>query len=141
MPGFDRLLHESRVGPGRHAGLSFLQELDARMGIMLADCSDADVGANKKRNMCCNSAVANIRNCAVKFRDGEGVEHPLEVAASSLYEAAGLALQRFRRCDWSRQPSFEAGTLEVEVWDQPTLHRVKVAELVKWLKREGWYTA
>src|SRR5437868_3634440 len=81
--------------------------------------------------------MANVRKCIVKFRDGDGVEHEVEVVASSLYEAAALGLRRFRRCDWSREPSFQAGTLEVEVWDQPTLHRVKVAELEKWLEREG----
>jgi hypothetical protein len=54
-----------------------------------------------------------------------------------LYEAAALGLHWFRQYDWSREPSFQAGTLEVEVLDQPTLHRVKVAEFEKWLKREG----
>jgi hypothetical protein len=29
-------------------------------------------------------AVPNIRKCLVKFRDGDGVEHAVEVAASSL---------------------------------------------------------
>ena len=55
------------------------------------------------------------QKCIIKFRDGDGVEHAVEVAAASVYEAAALGLQRFRRCDWSREPSFEAGTPEVEV--------------------------
>jgi acyl transferase domain-containing protein len=93
--------------------------------------------ANKRRKVCYHSGVANVRKCVVKFRNGDGVEHAVEVAASSLYEAAALGLRRFRQCDWSREPSFEAGTLEVEVWDQPTMHRVKVADLEEWLKRQG----
>ena len=81
--------------------------------------------------------MASIRECVIKFRDGEGVEHSVEVAASSLYEAAALALNKFRRCDWSREVSFEAGTLCVELWEKPTIHRVSIAELENWLKRTG----
>jgi hypothetical protein len=73
----------------------------------------------------------------VKIRDGDGVEHAVEVAAASLCEAAALGLQRFRRCDWSREPSFQGGTLSVELWEEPTIHRVIIAELERWLKREG----
>ena len=61
--------------------------------------------------------MAYVRKSVMKFRYCEGVEHEVEVAASSLYEAAALGLRRFRQCDWSREPSFQTGTLEVEVWD------------------------
>jgi hypothetical protein len=64
-------------------------------------------------------------NCVLKFRDGDAVEHAVELATSALFEPAALALRRFRRCDWSREPSFQTGTLEVEVWEEPMLHRVK----------------
>lgn len=81
-------------------------------------------------------AVSQPRKCVVSFRDSEGVEHVAEVAAESLYEAGALALQQFRRCDWSREASLEAGTLRVEVCES-TFYNVKVAELESWLKRTG----
>jgi hypothetical protein len=72
--------------------------------------------------------VGQPRKCVVSFRDGEGVEHVVEVTAESLYEAGALALQQFRRSDWSREASLDAGTLRVEVCES-TFYNVKVAEL------------
>ncbi|SRR5579883_1534685 len=76
------------------------------------------------------------RRCMVSFRDGQGVEHVIEVTAESLYEAGALALQQFRRADWSREASLDAATLRVEVCES-TFYNVKVAELEAWLKRTG----
>lgn len=76
------------------------------------------------------------RKCVVSFRDGEGVEHVAEVTAESLYEAGALALQRFRRSEWSREASLDAGSLRIEVCES-TFYHVKVAELEAWLKRTG----
>jgi len=74
--------------------------------------------------------------CHVSFRDTEGVEHVAEVAAESLYEAGALALQQFRRADWSREASLDAGALRVEVCES-TFYTLKVAALETWLKRTG----
>ena len=76
------------------------------------------------------------RRCLVSFRDREGVEHVAEVIAESLYEAGALALRQFRRADWSREASLDAGTLRVEVCES-TFYNVKVPELEAWLKRTG----
>jgi hypothetical protein len=80
--------------------------------------------------------VGEQRKCVVSFRDTEGVEHVAEVTAESLFEAAALALNQFRRADWSREESLDAGTLRVEVCES-TFYNVKVAELEAWLKRTG----
>jgi hypothetical protein len=48
--------------------------------------------------------------------------------AASLYEAGALALQHFRRAEWSREASLDAGTLRVEGCES-TFYNVKVAEL------------
>jgi len=40
-----------------------------------------------------------VKHCRVAFRDSEGVEHAVEVEARTLYEAVGLAIDRFRRCE------------------------------------------
>ena len=76
------------------------------------------------------------RKCLVSFRDREGVEHIASVTAESLYEAGALALQQFRRADWSREQSLDAGTLRVEVRDS-TFYNVRVPDLEAWLKRGG----
>ena len=76
------------------------------------------------------------RRCLVSFRDRDGVEHVAEVTAESLYEAGALAVQQFRRADWSREASLDAGTLRVEVCES-SFYRVKVADLEAWLKRTG----
>jgi hypothetical protein len=80
--------------------------------------------------------MGEFRRCVVSFRDRDGVEHLVEVAAASLYEAGALALQQFRRSDWSREASLDAGTLRVEVFES-TFYNVKVAELEAWLRRTG----
>ena len=72
----------------------------------------------------------------MSFRDEEGVEHVAEVLAASLYEAGAVALQQFRRSDWSREASLDTGTLRVEVCES-TFYNVRVAELEDWLKRSG----
>lgn len=77
------------------------------------------------------------RKCIVKFRDRDGVEHSTHVTAASLYEAALVALGQFRRDDWSREAAFEMGTLQVEVWEPPTVHKISIATVERWLQRAG----
>jgi len=81
--------------------------------------------------------MAEARKCVVKLRDAEGVEHAAQVNAESLYEAACLALRRFRGSAWSRETAVDAGTLQVEVWESPTVYKISVASLEKWLVRGG----
>jgi hypothetical protein len=80
--------------------------------------------------------MGNERKCIVSFRDDDGVQHQVEIAAESLYEAGALALQQFRRSEWSRGASLDAGTLRVDVCES-TFYNVKVTELEAWLKRSG----
>ena len=76
------------------------------------------------------------RKCIVSFRDRGGVEHVASITAESLYEAGAVALQQFRRADWSREESLDAGTLRVEVCDS-TFYNVRVSDLEAWLRRTG----
>jgi hypothetical protein len=78
--------------------------------------------------------MGNSRRCLVSFRDGEGVEHVVEVTAESLYEAGAVALQQFRRAEWSREASLDTATLRVEVCES-TFYHVKIEELEAWVKR------
>jgi hypothetical protein len=81
--------------------------------------------------------VVEARKCVVKLRDADGVEHAVQVMAGSLYEAGCLALHQFRRSAWSHQAAIETGTLHVEVWEAPTVYKIIVADLEKWLGRSG----
>jgi hypothetical protein len=92
--------------------------------------------ANIKRILCYAPAMGQPRRCVISFRDGEGVEHVAEVIAASLYEAGALALQQFRRAEWSREASLDTATLRVEVCES-TFYNLKVSELEDWLKRTG----
>lgn len=50
---------------------------------------------------CYNIPVPNPRVCLVSFTDTNGIRHAVEVAASTLYEAATLAMAEFRRCGFT----------------------------------------
>jgi hypothetical protein len=45
--------------------------------------------------------VPTARICVVSFTDSEGIRHSVEVTASTLYEAAALAINEFRRCGFT----------------------------------------
>jgi hypothetical protein len=68
--------------------------------------------------------------CGFKYASSE------LAALASLYEAGALALQQFRRSEWSWEASLDAGTLRVEICES-TFYNVKVAKLEAWLKRTG----
>src|SRR5437016_14682038 len=76
------------------------------------------------------------RRCLLSFREDESLEHLAEVTSGSLYEAGALALEQFRRREWSREASLDAGTLRVEVCES-RFYNIKIAELEDWLKRAG----
>ena len=65
---------------------------------------------------------------------GVGIRHSVEVAAESLYEAAALAVQEFRRHPWS--DGIEPGTmtkLEVNIKSPMTTHEVNIRQLENWV--------
>ena len=67
--------------------------------------------------------------CVVSYLDPSGIRHTVELDASSLYEAAALALRTFRahQCE----PG-EMGKLEVEIRSSVT-HTLTVQRLQTWL--------
>ena len=89
--------------------------------------------ANKKRKCYASS----VKLCRVSFRDAEGVEHAVELEAKTLYEAVGLAISRFRRCE---QVTYEPQGLHefiVESREPGTQHRLTRNMFEKWLGRPG----
>jgi hypothetical protein len=86
--------------------------------------------ANKKRS--CYVPAMAVRTCRVWCRDLAGIEHTVEVTASSLFEAVAQALRIFRENEW-----VEIGhgqTLLVIRVKQPEIeHQVRIKDFEQWL--------
>ena len=74
-----------------------------------------------------------IRECIVKIYDADGVEHSVKVRAESVYEAALKGFERFDRLNLAK----DDGCLIVEVYEEPTVHRIQVDKMFGWLKSSG----
>jgi len=70
-----------------------------------------------------------MASCVVSYLDTSGIRHTVELEASSLYEAAALALRAFKEHDC--EPG-EMGKLEVEIRSSVT-HTLTVQRLHTWL--------
>ena len=80
--------------------------------------------------------MSEERDCVVKLVDSHGVEHSAKVRAKSVYEAALKGLMRLEKIGRESDGS-QIGCLTVEVWEEPTEHRVDVARMLNWLKQSG----
>jgi len=89
--------------------------------------------ANKKR-IC---YPARVKQCRVAFKDAEGVEHAVEVEARTLYEAVGLAIDRFRRCEHVKYEPKGLHEFIVESREPSTEHRLTRNMFDAWLGRPG----
>jgi hypothetical protein len=65
-----------------------------------------------------------VKQCRVSFRDSEGVEHAVEVEARTLYEAVGLAIDRFRRGEHVRYDPKGLHEFTVQSREPGTEHRL-----------------
>ena len=72
--------------------------------------------------------------CRVSFEDGAGVTHTVSVAASSLYEAAALAIAEFKRCGFAMATIGPATRLRVAVEVPATVHELNVSRFQAWLE-------
>ena len=80
------------------------------------------------------------RDCVVKLIDDHGVEHSVKVRAESVYEAALKGLRKLSAVGWESDGSTIASVL-VEVWEEPTYHRVNVLKMLDWVKCSGLCSA
>jgi hypothetical protein len=81
--------------------------------------------------------VAYSRTCLVSFTDSEGIRHSVQVTASTLYEAAALAIGEFRRCGFTADAPGPATRLTVMVKAPATSHEVPVRKIEAWLQSGG----
>jgi hypothetical protein len=81
-------------------------------------------------------AVVPLRICTVTFRGVSGIRHSLDVEAETLYEAAVMAVARFRKDIWGE--AIVSGTaLEVEVREPSAKHSLTLQQVEQWLARSG----
>jgi hypothetical protein len=81
--------------------------------------------------------VLTARTCLVSFTDTEGIRHAVEVAASSRYGAAALAIGEFRRCGFTTNAPGRATHLSVTVKTPATSHEVRLSKIEAWLQSGG----
>jgi hypothetical protein len=75
--------------------------------------------------------------CNVSFTGTDGIVHATDVSASSLYEAAVLALAEFRRGWLGEVLPGRATVLTVTVKGPATSHALTVGKLEDWLESGG----
>jgi hypothetical protein len=63
-----------------------------------------------------------------------GIEHVVEVSASSLYEAVGRALGIFRDNEWTDRIGRGQTPISVKVKQPETEHIVRVQDFERWLE-------
>jgi hypothetical protein len=80
---------------------------------------------------------ACVKRCRVSFLDSDGVEHAVELDARTLYEAVGLAIDRFRRCEHVLYDPMGMHEFTVESREPSTLHRLTRNMFDAWLRRPG----
>jgi hypothetical protein len=73
----------------------------------------------------------------VSFRDSEGIEHAVDLEARTLYEAVGLAIERFRRCEQRQLRSKRAARIRRGISGAGTQHRLTRNMFDAWLRRLG----
>ena len=79
----------------------------------------------------------SVKYCRVSFRDAAGVEHAVELEARSLYEAVGLAIDRFRRCEHVEYDPKGLHEFVIEPREPGTEHRLTGQTFDAWLRRPG----
>jgi hypothetical protein len=75
--------------------------------------------------------------CRVSFDDGAGMTHTVTVAASSLYEAAALALAEFKKSGFAMMAVGPGTRLKVTVESPATTHELIVGKFDAWLSTNG----
>ena len=75
--------------------------------------------------------------CRVSFDDGAGMTHTVSVSASSLYEAAALAIAEFKKSGFAFAAVGPGTRLKVAVEPPASTHELSVGKLQVWLETNG----
>jgi hypothetical protein len=79
-------------------------------------------------------AYVVLKTCRVSCVDLRGLEHAVEVSASSLYEAVAQALRIFRNNDWIEGIGRGQMAILVKVKHPETEHTARVQDFERWLE-------
>ena len=74
-------------------------------------------------------------NCTVTLTADDGVEHSVEVTASSVYEAAVRGLRALKLSDWSREETYDASNLKIAAKTPIVVHTVNLRKFKAWLAK------
>jgi len=74
------------------------------------------------------------KSCIVSCRDGDGVEHSVNVTAESLYDAVAQGLRAFRYDEWTAQTALTRVITVKVMKKSPIEHRVFVRDFERWLE-------
>ena len=77
------------------------------------------------------------KHCRVTITDADGIEHTVEVTASTLFEAVALAIRNIRRADWVGEIPQGLHPVRVVVRDIPVEHKVTMQMFCRWLAQDG----
>jgi hypothetical protein len=75
--------------------------------------------------------------CRVSFTDGANVTHTITVSASSLYEAAALAIAEFKRNGFALAAIGPGTNLKISVQPPVVEYDLSVSKLHAWLNSTG----
>ena len=78
-----------------------------------------------------------VKRCRVSHTDSDGVEHAVELEARSLYEAVGLAIDRFRRCEHIKYEPKSLCEFTVEAREPATQHRLTRKVFDQWFRQSS----
>jgi hypothetical protein len=78
-----------------------------------------------------------LQQCLVSFTDSETIRHSVEVTASTLYEAAVLAIAQFRNCGFTANAPGPGTRLTVTIKQPGTIHEVQWGKIEAWLQGDG----
>ena len=78
-----------------------------------------------------------LRTCTVSVKDIRDVEHSVDVAAETLYEAVATALAALRHDNWVGEIGEGLTTVSVLVQQPPVKHEVRMKDFLSWLGRQG----
>ena len=77
-----------------------------------------------------------LRACTVSFKGLSGIRHSVDLEAETLYEAAVMAITRFRKDIWGE--AIGTGTVvEVEVREPAARHSLTLQQVERWLATPG----
>ncbi len=75
--------------------------------------------------------------CSVTFNDLNGLRHTVELEAETVYEAAVLALEAFRKSSFGEVLPGAVFKLQVSVREPVVSHEVSLHKLREWVERSA----